>query len=89
MLPLLVVAALLTTSSSALGLLGAFLLYRCGDANRKIGLSVISVGLIDEEPKKSLRRIAEKNNQRYEQAGFGLIVLASVLGLVSTFLQLH
>lgn len=80
-------ALLLTVSSSALGLLGVYLMYRCGDANRKIGLSVISVGLIDEEPKNSLQRIAEKNNQRCEQAGFGLVVLASVLGLVSAFLQ--
>ena len=63
---------------------GAFLLFRHGDANRKFGLSVVSMGLLDEEPEKSPRRMAEKNNLRWEKIGFGLILLGSALQLASS-----
>jgi hypothetical protein len=81
------VALLLSLTSSVFGSLGVYLMYRCGDANRKFELSVRSVGLMDEEPEDSPRRIAEKNNRRCEKAGFGLVMIASVLGFVSAFLQ--
>jgi hypothetical protein len=63
-------------------LLGTCLVFYFGDANRKIALSITGVGLIDEEPKDSLRRIAERTNQWWERAGFGLLVFAIVLQLV-------
>jgi hypothetical protein len=70
-----------------IGWLGALLLFRYGDANRKIGLSVIRVGLTDEESKNSPRRTAERNNQRWEWTGFGLILLGSGLQFVLSVLQ--
>jgi hypothetical protein len=67
--------------------LGAFLLLRYGDANRKIGLSVIGVGLTDEEPNNSARRAAEKANGRRERAAFLVTVVGSALQFVATLLQ--
>jgi len=77
----------LSFSGLLIGWLGVYLLFHYGDANRKLGLSVIGVGLTDEEPKNSLRRIAERNNQRWERVGFGLILLGSGLQFVSSVLQ--
>ena len=68
-------------------LLGTCLVFYFGDANRKFSLSVRGVGLADEEPKNSLRRIAERNNQRWERVGFGLILLGLGLQFVSSVLQ--
>jgi hypothetical protein len=67
-----------------IGWLGAFLLLRYGDANRKIGLSVIGVGLTDEEPNDSPRRTMEKKNQLREWAAFGIALLGSALQFVSS-----
>ena len=68
-------------------LLGTCLVFYFGDPNRKSSLSVRGVGLTDEEPKNSLRRIAERNNQRWEWVGFGLILLGLGLQFVSSVLQ--
>ena len=70
-----------------IGWFGAFLLLRYGDANRKIGLSVVGVGLTDEEPNNSPRRTAEKKNQRWEWAAFSIALLGSSLQFVSSVLQ--
>jgi hypothetical protein len=58
---------MLSLSSIFFNSLGVFLLYRHGDANRKITLSVRGVGLLDEEPENSPRRKAERNNLRWEK----------------------
>jgi hypothetical protein len=84
------VAVLLKCLSFAgllIGWLGAFLLLRYGDANRKIGLSVIGVGLTDEEPDNSPRRIREKKEKRLEWTAFGIALLGSALQFVSSILQ--
>jgi hypothetical protein len=70
-----------------IGWFGAFLLLRYGDANRKIGLSVIGVGLADEEPNNSPQRTTEKKNQLWEWAAFGIALLGSALQFVSSILQ--
>lgn len=67
--------------------LGAFLLLRYGDDSRKSGLSVIGVGLTDEEPNNSPRCNAEKENQRREWAAFGIALLGSALHFASSILQ--
>ena len=77
----------LSFAGLSIGWLGAFLLLRYGDANRKIGLSVIGVGLTDEEPNNSPRRALEKKNQRREWAAFVIALLGSTLQFVSSILQ--
>jgi hypothetical protein len=70
-----------------IGWLGALLWFHYGDANRKIGLSVIGVGLTDEEPNNSPRRTAEKKNRHRERMGLVLVLLGSGLQFVSSILQ--
>jgi hypothetical protein len=67
-------------------LLGTCLVFYFGDSNRKFSLSVTHVGLADEEPKDSLRRIAERANQWSERAGFGLLVFAIALQLACIYI---
>lgn len=81
------VLKVLSVAGLLMSLLGAVLLFRYSDANRKIGLSVIGVGLTDEEPNNSPRRIAEKSNRRWEWAALFIAILGSLLLYVSSSLQ--
>jgi len=60
-------------------------MYRHGDAKRKFTLSIIDVGLLDEEPENSPRRKAERNNLRWEKVGLGAVLLGIFLQAVSIF----
>ena len=76
---------MLSLASIFFNCLGPSLMYRHGDAKRKFTLSIIDVGLLDEEPENSPRRKAERNNLRWEKVGLGAVLLGIFLQAVSIF----